>query len=346
MTATILRDGNLTMFRRRCTSVSIENSDHETYSLLDDYRAAMTETELPTVEAPESEPSSGPEQPEAILSTMSPQPRFKSFSYFSSRDFPELLGCLGFLLVISLLSLIDRELNERPIPVQILKASGDYVRNLTNNEPFDGETIPDIWLVILSIVAPVMIRFALSKFWGRPGDGHATWCVYIVAFAIVLVTTDAIKRYVGYLRPIFFELCEPDDTYQECTAEDAGGSSIRMSFPSGHASTSFCGLMLLSLYLHSRFGVPSVRVMYTPAETTTTTTTQLEPHHRGTTQTAYTKEPALYRAISVLSLLPLALALFIATSRIVDNKHFPADVVAGSLLGASTAIFAFSLWFA
>jgi diacylglycerol diphosphate phosphatase/phosphatidate phosphatase len=316
---------------RNQSSDTMETINHSTHSLIDENRSsAAVDTDLV---------GDSPEQPEAI-----PSPTYKSFSYFSSRDFLELLGCLGFLLVISLLSLIDRELNERPIPAQVLQNSGDYVRNLTNNELFDGETVPDIWLIMLTIVAPVLIQFALSKIWGRPGDGHATWCVYIIAFSIVLVTTDAIKRYAGYLRPIFYELCVPDDKLQECTAEDEGGNSIRMSFPSGHASTSFCGLMLLSLYLHSRFGVPSVRVYgYKPETVTTQTQSGQQQQHRWTT--TYTKEPALYRAISILSLLPLALALFIATSRIVDNKHFPADVVAGSLLGASTAIFTFYLWY-
>jgi diacylglycerol diphosphate phosphatase/phosphatidate phosphatase len=320
----------------------METAEHSTHSLLDENRSSVSvarETDLDL--SGDAATRTAPEQPEAISESRHSS-SFKSCSYFSSRDFLELLGCLGFLLVISLLSLIDRELNERPIPFQILTTSGDYVRNLTNNEPFDGETVPDIWLIITSIVAPVLVQFALAKKWGRPGDGHATWCVYIIALSIVLVTTDAIKRYAGYLRPIFYELCEPDDAYQECTAEDAGGNSIRMSFPSGHASTSFCGLVLLSLYLHSRFGVPSVRVY--KSETVTTTTQNGQQLHRWTT--AYTKEPALYRAISILSLLPLALAVFIATSRIVDNKHFPADVVAGSLLGASTAVFTFSLWFA
>jgi diacylglycerol diphosphate phosphatase/phosphatidate phosphatase len=306
-------------------------TDPSTHSLLDENqtRVAM-EINLAR--------DAAPEQPSAIFRHSSSSS--SSFSYFSSRDFLELLACLGFLLVFGLLSLIDRDLTERPIPVQILQNSGDYVRNLTNNEPFDGETVPDIWLILLAIVAPVLIQLALSKLWGRPGDVHATLCVYIIAFAIVLVTTDSIKRYAGYLRPIFYELCEPDDALEECTAEDAGGNSIRMSFPSGHASTSFCGLMLLSLYLHLRFGLPSVRVYKMIPETTQNG----QQPHRWTA--AYTKEPAIYRAISIFSLLPLALACFIATSRIADNKHFPADVVAGSLLGASTAIFTFYLWYA
>jgi diacylglycerol diphosphate phosphatase/phosphatidate phosphatase len=321
------------MFRRRWT-MEIADTQHSTHSLLDENRKSAPmhipmETDLATCR-------DAPEEVEAISTSSS---RYvysvSSFSYFTSRDFIELLGCLGFLLLFGLLTLISFEPNQRPIPYQILENSGDYVRNLTNNELFDGETVPDILLIFLAIVAPALIQFALSKQWGRLGDGHATLCVYITAFTIVLATTDAVKMYVGYLRPIFYELCEPDDEYQECNAEDGGGNSIRMSFPSGHASTSFCGLVLLSLYLHSRFGVPSVRV-YKPE----TTQNGLQ---RWTT--AYSKEPQLYRAISVLSLLPLALALFIATSRLVDNKHFPADVVGGSVLGASVAVFTHGLWY-
>jgi membrane-associated phospholipid phosphatase len=48
--------------------------------------------------------------------------------------------------------------------------------------------------------------------------------------------------------------------------------------------------------------------------------------------------------VSILCLLPLALALFIASSRVVDNKHFPADVVAGSVLGFSIARYFHFLW--
>lgn len=231
-----------------------------------------------------------------------------SMSYFSSRDFKELLGCLGLATVCGLLTLMGLEPNQRPLPVQLLD-TGEYVLNLNFNEAFDGDTISNALLIVLAIAVPVVIQLALSKIWGRHGDTHASLCVYILALTLVLSVTGGIKVYVGYLRPVFFDLCEPDDEYQECTAEDGGGDNIRMSFPSGHASTSFCGMTLLSLYIHSRFGVASIRA------------TKLENVADGLHQwtTVYTKHPARYRAISVLALVPLAVALFIATSRIVDN---------------------------
>ena len=42
----------------------------------------------------------------------------------------------------------------------------------------------------------------------------------------------------------------------------------------------------------------------------------------------------------------MALALFIAASRVHDNMHFPADVVGGAVLGTAIAIYVNSLWFA
>ena len=54
----------------------------------------------------------------------------------------------------------------------------------------------------------------------------------------------------------------------------------------------------------------------------------------------------LSRLVSVLALLPMAVALWIAASRVRDNKHFPADVIAGSLIGLAIATYTHGLWFA
>lgn len=47
---------------------------------------------------------------------------------------------------------------QRPIPVQHLDDSGEYVRNLTNNEVFKGETIPTIWLFFIGVLGPGCIQ--------------------------------------------------------------------------------------------------------------------------------------------------------------------------------------------
>jgi diacylglycerol diphosphate phosphatase/phosphatidate phosphatase len=141
--------------------------------------------------------------------------------------------------------------------------------------------------------------------------------------------TNSVKLYVGYLRPVFFDVCEPDGDYEECTSgEDREG---RLSFPSGHASYSFCGLLLLSLYLERRFGVSRLRLwMHDPSSG------QIVMGHKGPLRLA--------RVVSILCYSPMVLAGFIAASRVVDNKHFPADVVGGAVLGGSIASLVHSIW--
>ena len=173
-----------------------------------------------------------------------------------------------------------------------------------------------------------MTRFdrILSKTIGRVGDAHATICVYLVSWGLTSLVTRAIKNYVGYLRPVFYDLCVPSDDLQECTS---GDDEARRSFPSGHSSQTFCGMTLLTLYLLARFGVYSGTMIA----------------QEGPDLMTYTKPPRIKKLFSILCLAPMAVAIFVASSRVVDNKHFPADVVGGSLLGGVLAWFTHGLWY-
>ena len=161
-------------------------------------------------------------------------------------------------------------------------------------------------------------------------DLHKTACVYCTAIGITSIVTTAVKLYVGYLRPIFYDICIPDDTYEYCSSEH--DNEARKSFPSGHASISFCGLALISFYLERRFGVSSLRTWQQDLATGEFRLTQLKPIR-------------LERIISICCHAPFLLACFIAASRVADNKHFPADVVGGAVLGTSIANFVHRVWF-
>ena len=252
--------------------------------------------------------------------------------YLRSRDFKELIACVLFAVSCFVVAEItDASTTERPIPYQLLN-TGEYVRNLSINESFDGETIPDSLLIVLAIVIPWILQILISIFYGGKGDRHATLCIYFVALSLTQLTTDLVKMYCGYLRPIFYTICEPDDTYETCTGDTGDSESYRRSFPSGHASTSFCGLTLLTLFIHSQFGVPCMKRKLALT---------LDSHQSN----GDTIVPLRYRCVSILSLVPMGVAFFIAASRVVDNKHFPADITAGSILGAAIANFVHGLWF-
>lgn len=264
-------------------------------------------------------------------------------AYLRSQDFLELVVCAIFFVVSFVPYVAKPEGNQRPIPYQYLQSNGDYVRNLVNNELSNGPTVSTTMLFVLGFLLPLVLQLLASITRAHRGDVHATLCVVLVAHGITLLITEWIKLYVGYLRPIFYEYCVPNDDYSACTSED---SDVRKSFPSGHASTSFCGLAILTMYLHRRFGIASVRAFRSVPMSCGT-------GHRTITTDAVrwkvvylTSHPLYYRLISVLSLAPMALAIFIAASRVVNNKHFPADVVGGAILGTGVSVYVNGLWFA
>ncbi|GAX24324.1 phosphatidate phosphatase [Fistulifera solaris] len=247
--------------------------------------------------------------------------------------------CISLALGFGSFLLHFLPVHERPIPYQLLE-SGEYVLNLSINEQFDGDTVSNTWLFLLGLILPGLLQLFLVTKCTRFGtlDGiHRTVCSYAVAHALNDLATESMKVFCGYLRPSFYQLCEPDENYEYCLGADA--DDARKSFPSGHASTSFCGLTLLALFIHQQFGLRSIR------KVEQTVIFAGEGSRIARCQTAYSKPPLFYRAISILSLLPIALALFVAASRVHDNKHFPADVTAGSVLGASVAIYVNALWF-
>lgn len=171
---------------------------------------------------------------------------------------------------------------------------------------------------------------------------HRTFCVYLAGIGLTLILTDVIKVYVGYLRPIFYDLCVPDDEYQTCTSGDDENDEARLSFPSGHSSLAFCGLGLFSSYLEQRFGVSKFREQQARGGQHSIVPSSETDHHHN--RSDHHHPIRLSRIYSILSKAPLLLAGFIATSRIVDNHHFPADVVGGAVLGFSIALWIHNIW--
>ena len=92
----------------------------------------------------------------------------------------------------------------------------------------------------------------IGFFGGLRRDMHKSGCVWFVAMGLTMLLTNCIKLYEGCLRPIFYNICQPDEDYENCTTESE--RDIRVSFPSGHSSYSFCGLLLFSFYLERTFG--------------------------------------------------------------------------------------------
>ena len=287
---------------------------------LDPAALAMADTHNETQALAEEPEDSQPSDSTGSLSCSSWSPAWE-----------ELVASIAFFILCMIPYLVAIAPRIRPIPFQRIQ-SGEYIRNLVNNESFESDTISTLVLFLISALLPFGLQLIhVARTSKKTEDKLHTVCVYLVGFGLTLLVTESIKSYVAYLRPSFYDLCEPAADYTICTA--AGDSSdARKSFPSGHASTAFCGLSLFSKYLERTFGIESVREI--AIENTALVI-------RCKTGSA----PKYNRLYSILCLLPVALAIFIAASRVVDNKHFPADIVGGCVLGAACASFANRLWF-
>ncbi|CAF1247469.1 unnamed protein product [Rotaria magnacalcarata] len=150
--------------------------------------------------------------------------------------------------------------------------------------------------------------------------------VFIFANCVTAFLTNIGKVTVGRLRPHFIPSCFHKYSYHdfcnnsnewiinyECLGESSdiikqkdGAYDIRQSFPSGHASIAFCGLIFLALYIHKVW------------------------NYRNFGQFPYVMETFCF-----------ALAAYIGITRITDNRHHPTDVLAGAILGTFVAIIAF-----
>jgi len=122
---------------------------------------------------------------------------------------------------------------------------------------------------------------------------HNIFCLYAVALGSTLIITEVMKRYVGRLRPNFYEYCGFQTETLVCTNTEEK-QDWRMSFPSGHSSTTFCGCVLLVRYAWSY-----ITITFT--------------------------DPIKRRCWLMVALSPLLVAYFVAASRVYDNYHFVGD---------------------
>jgi len=249
----------------------------------------------------------------------------------------ELACCVVFFVVTFILSGVSTlHVRRRPIPYQFLQNSDEYIRSSTLNEADTGDTVSNLMLLFGCMIAPLLTTLIVSRLFGNPGDTRTNACIYFTAMGTTSLITNLVKSYVGYLRPFFYAHCQPNDDYSSCTNDV---TNLRLSFPSGHASISACTFMILSLYLDQLFGMTSIVVLSGHSMPNGT-----YQYIMGTKKNNQL-HPAVYRLMSFLSYLPMVVALFVSVSRVVDNAHFPADVVAGTILGVVVSIFFYRLWF-
>lgn len=232
----------------------------------------------------------------------------------------------------------DWELRDRPIPYQYLEQSGEYIKDLVHDESLNYVLcINNFLLHLLAIFWPILFQIAWTLVIGNEQNWfdelHAILCSNFSAMAMVWFVVYAIKCHVGYLRPVFYQYCEPSDDYQECTLKK---DFIHYSFPSAHTSDSFCGMTILALFLDRTWRQYNVNRRLTLA------------CDLGIVQDIYLQKKVGYteRFVSLLCMVgPFSVACLVGCTRMYNNFHYPSDVLAGALLGSTISYYCYGLWF-
>ena len=227
-----------------------------------------------------------------------------------------LAAAIVAVLASSLVNLTP--LTMRPDPTQqIFLSDGTtlLVPALVHADPFipDAEaSCPSLILLVLIFVGWVLTVAASRESLPAALDAAA---VYAATQALSGALTIFYKRYCGFLRPNYLTGCGWSPEEQRCTQEYLEG---RVSFPSGHSSSSAAGATVLTLYV--------LRVL-----------------DRWASQSRGAETTWAERVLRCAAPLPAAVAGWVAASRVHDHWHHPADVAAGAALGAACAALVFRL---
>ncbi|XP_052774841.1 phospholipid phosphatase 1-like [Mya arenaria] len=144
------------------------------------------------------------------------------------------------------------------------------------------------------------------------------YSVFLVGFVLQQLIVEFAKNQLGSLRPNFFDVCRPNFNRSlcpgyisdyTCTGREHGAGKIRnsrQSFPSGHSSLSMYIAVYFSIYIQRRLQVTFSRIL------------------------------KIFLQFGLVFL-----SLVCGLGRIQDNKHHPVDVIAGFLVGLSSAMLVF-----
>ena len=197
----------------------------------------------------------------------------------------------------------------------------------------EHQTIPSYLCLLIWIILGVFhftMSFITHRSWKMLMQGVYK---FLLGFSLCLLVTDVSKFSLGRLRPYFMAVCNPNldfvcydhqieepeydengtyfypeihhqryvDEVDTCTTLDKNVlKEARLSFVSGHASTSFYAAVFLTIFMNSYITEWSVRIL--------------------------------------LQITHILLAIWISITRITDYMHHPEDVVFGCILGIFTAL--------
>ncbi|PKI60016.1 hypothetical protein CRG98_019604 [Punica granatum] len=186
--------------------------------------------------------------------------------------------------------------------------------------PLKDNTIPAWAVPIYAVLFPMLVFLIYYIVRRDVYDLHHATLGLLYAVGLTAVITDAIKVAVGRPRPNFFYRCFPDGepvfdnvTHDVlCYGDKAVIKEGYKSFPSGHTSWSFAGLVFLSWYMSGK-----IRAF----------------NHGG------------HVAKLCIVFLPVLAAILVGVSRVDDYWHHWQDVFTGAIIGTVLSTFCYLQFF-
>lgn len=239
-----------------------------------------------------------------------------------------------------------KNIRERDIPYQIL-STGDVILDFSLSQTFIKQQLVPAWLlVIITFIAPSILLYFCSLFSFssvykglsqeheyrlRRKDNHSIMCSLFLSLMLNGFISNSLKQLIGRLRPNFYDMCGFDMVTKECKPEKQWHlSESRKSFPSGHASCSFCSCTIITLYFFGMVYRNLYRQKSTKNNDFDTNSQGIQRYHGRR---------------CMLALSPMLIAFFTSASRIIDRWHHPSDVIAGSLIGITSSCVCYSVWY-
>ena len=187
--------------------------------------------------------------------------------------------------------------------------------------PHKENTVPTVVVPIIAFAVPFVCMLLIPRRWNPHVRKERAIGGLCASVGLTWVITCAMKNIIGNIRPDFVARCWPDGKVvwtsigvPNCSGNDEDVQQGRRSFPSGHTSMSFSGLVYCSLYLAAWFKI-------------------------GREERAFGRWEAIWKLVVVLG--PTFLAMFVGLTRIADYWHHWEDVLVGATLGTA---FAYVSW--
>jgi len=166
--------------------------------------------------------------------------------------------------------------------------------------PVRPDIVSNFMLFVLAMFLPLFVILLMQIKRRSVHDLHHAILTLVITILLANTITGALKYAAGRYRPNWLAA--------------QNGNEGHLSFPSGHSSTSFAGMLFLALYLHGKFRV-------------------------------YSHDHSASFSKSILLASPMAIAFFISLSRAIDYHHNFSDIIAGAMIGLGVGYYAYFLYY-